>query len=31
MAVERLDRGVDIENPRFVEQRPYAIMPCAPY
>ena len=26
MAVERLDRGVDIENPRFIEQRPYTII-----
>ena len=26
MAVERLDRGIDIENPRLVEQRPDAII-----
>jgi hypothetical protein len=23
MAVERLDRGIEVENPRLVEQRPY--------
>ena len=26
MAVERLDRGIDIENPRLVEQRSHAII-----
>src|SRR5690348_2708351 len=26
MAVERFDRGIDIENPRLVEQRPDAII-----
>jgi hypothetical protein len=26
MAVERLDRGVDIKNPRLVEQRSYTII-----
>ena len=26
MAIERLDRGIDIENPRLVEQRPDAII-----
>jgi hypothetical protein len=26
MAVERLDRGVDIEHPRLVEQRPHAVI-----
>jgi hypothetical protein len=32
MTVERLDRGIDIENPRLVEQRPDAIieMPLQP-
>jgi hypothetical protein len=32
MAVERLDRGIDIKNPRLVEQRPHAIiqMPLQP-
>ena len=32
MAIERFDRGIDIENPRFVEQRPHAIieMPLQP-
>ena len=26
MTVERLDRGIDIENPRLVEQRPHTII-----